>query len=44
VGDKIHQYHTNLDGCGYIISKNDNLDIAIINADAALNYIKDNIN
>lgn len=39
VGDTINEYHTNLDGCGYIISSNDDYDLANRNAELALDYI-----
>lgn len=29
VGDIINEYHTNLDGCGYVVATNDNVDAAI---------------
>lgn len=29
VGDVINEYHTNLDGCGYVVAQSDNVDTAI---------------
>lgn len=43
VGDKVHEYHTNLDGCGYIVAKADSLESAEAAADKVLNYITDYI-
>lgn len=40
VGQAIREYHTNLDGCGYIIAKADNLETAIAKADKVLNLFK----
>lgn len=39
IGDEIHEYHTNLDGCGYVVSVADEYDIALKNAMAALGRI-----
>lgn len=39
VGDKVHEYHTNLDGCGYIVARADSVDKAITQAEKALEYI-----
>ena len=43
LGQEINEYHTNLDGCGYIIAKADALEIAIENAENALEEIKNTI-
>lgn len=43
VGQAVREYHTNLDGCGYIIAKADNIETAIAQADKALNLIKKTI-
>lgn len=43
VGDKVHEYHTNLDGCGYIISRANNVDEAILKAENILENIKNTI-
>lgn len=40
VGQTVKEYHTNLDGCGYIIAKADDIDVAVKNADAVLELIK----
>ncbi len=40
LGETVNEYHTNLDGCGYIVSSSDSLKQAINNADAALLKIK----
>lgn len=34
VGDEIHEYHTNLDGCGYVVAICDDVDEAIEKAEA----------
>jgi biotin carboxylase len=43
VGQTISEYHTNLDGCGYIIAKADNIETAIARADKVLNLIEKEI-
>lgn len=43
VGQTVRQYHTNLDGCGYIISKADNIDAAIQKAEKVLKLIRETI-
>ena len=40
IGDVINEYHTNLDGCGYVVSTADNVEEAIEKAQK----VKDNIN
>lgn len=39
-GDKVNEYHTNLDGCGYIAVRRDNVNAASIVADEVLELIK----
>ena len=39
VGQEIHEYHTNLDGCGYIIAQADHINTAISHAERALKHI-----
>ena len=41
VGDEVHEYHTNLDGCGYIVAKADRIDKAITCAEKALKCIRE---
>ena len=41
VGDEVHEYHTNLDGCGYIVAKADRIDKAITCAEKALECIRE---
>ena len=41
VGKKVNEYHTNLDGCGYIIAKANTISTAIANADRVLEIIKE---
>lgn len=43
VGKKVNEYHTNLDGCGYIVAKAESIDIAIKKADKILNLIKNTV-
>ena len=43
VGQTIHEYHTNLDGCGYIVAKADCVETAMANADKVLNLIQKEI-
>ncbi len=40
-GMRVNEYHTNLDGCGYIVAKAADADEANIKAERALNYIRD---
>ena len=39
IGQAVREYHTNLDGCGYIIAKADNINTATAHANEALKYI-----
>ena len=39
-GMKVNEYHTNLDGCGYIVAKAETLKEAVYKAEAALDYFK----
>lgn len=43
VGDTINEYHTNLDGCGYIIAIAENYDKALNSAEKALIKINEDI-
>jgi biotin carboxylase len=43
VGLAVKEYHTNLDGCGYIIARADNAEAAINKAEAALDIIRKTI-
>ena len=43
VGQTIREYHTNLDGCGYIVAKADCVETASANADKVLNLIQKEI-
>lgn len=43
VGMKVNEYHTNLDGCGYIVAKADTKDNAIIKAENTLMYLKEEL-
>ena len=36
LGQKVNEYHTNLDGCGYVVAKSHNIATAIANAESAL--------
>ena len=40
IGQAVNEYRTNLDGCGYIIAKRENVSDAVKAADAALDAIK----
>lgn len=40
-GQKVNEYHTNLDGCGYIIAKAEAIEDAIHNAEKVLSDIKE---
>jgi len=40
VGQEVNEYHTNLDGCGYIVAKADTMEDAIQNAEAVLEIIR----
>ena len=41
IGQKVNEYHTNLDGCGYIVAKADTIEDAIQNAQTVLDIIRD---
>lgn len=41
VGDEIREYHTNLDGMGYIVAKADHVDAAIQKAENVRKFIED---
>lgn len=43
VGQKVNEYHTNLDGCGYIVAKAATVELAQNNANAAMQKIKKTI-
>lgn len=43
IGDMVHEYHTNLDGCGYIVVKNDDVDEAVTIAKNLLSDIREYI-
>ena len=43
VAQKVREYHTNLDGCGYIVARADDVDTAIANAEKALRFIEKTI-
>lgn len=43
VGQSINEYHTNLDGCGYIIAKSSMIENAIRSAEAVLTIIKETV-
>ena len=39
-GMVVNQYHTNLDGCGYIVAKADTTDMAVEKAESVLEFLK----
>lgn len=43
IGQVVREYHTNLDGCGYIIAKADNVDAAEQKAEQVLKLIRETI-
>lgn len=43
VGQAVREYHTNLDGCGYIIAKADNVVVAVQKAEKVLKLIGETI-
>ena len=43
IGMKVNEYHTNLDGCGYIVARGDTQESAVKKTEAALEYIKETI-
>lgn len=43
VGRNVNEYHTNLDGCGYVIATDVDIENAIQNAEEARKFIEDNI-
>ena len=40
VGQAVNEYHTNLDGCGYVVARAERIEDAIANAEAVLDNIK----
>jgi biotin carboxylase len=40
LGQKVNQYHTNLDGCGYVIAKADDIETAIRKVEDVLDLIR----
>lgn len=43
IGQNVNEYHTNLDGCGYVVARADTVNDAIVNADVVLKEINDSI-
>lgn len=43
IGQVINEYHTNLDGCGYIVAKAETIDAAIKSAEKVLTVIKETV-
>ncbi len=43
VGQRVNEYHTNLDGCGYVVARADDVDSAVNTVDTVLNRIKETI-
>ncbi len=43
IGDKVNEYHTNLDGCGYIVARAEKIEDAINNAETVLQIIRESI-
>ena len=43
VGEEVHEYHTNLDGMGYVVARANDIGDAILNAEKALKEIIDSI-
>ena len=41
IGQNVNEYHTNLDGCGYIIARAEHIEKAIANAERALQEINE---
>lgn len=41
LGDAVNEYHTNLDGCGYIVAVADDVETAGTNAEKAKNFIEE---
>lgn len=39
-GMKVRSYHTNLDGCGYIVSRAETQEKAVEKAEKVFNYLK----
>ena len=42
-GMKVNEYHTNLDGCGYIVAKADTKENAVLKAENTLAYLKEEL-
>ena len=43
VGQAVNEYHTNLDGCGYIVAKADTVDTAIEHAEQVLDIVQNSV-
>ncbi|MBQ9861176.1 MAG: ATP-grasp domain-containing protein [Clostridia bacterium] len=43
VGQAVNEYHTNLDGCGYIVAKADTVDTAIEHAEQVLDIVRNSV-
>ncbi len=43
IGQTVREYHTNLDGCGYIVARADDIETAIANAEKVLKLIEKTI-
>lgn len=43
IGQTVNEYHTNLDGCGYIIAKSSTIEKAISNAEKVLTIIRESV-
>ena len=43
IDQRVNEYHTNLDGCGYIIAKATDIELAIENAEKVLNIIRETL-
>ncbi len=39
IGQEVHEYHTNLDGCGYIVAKAEDVDTAVSRAEQVLQQL-----
>ena len=43
VGQKVNEYHTNLDGCGYIVARAARIEDAISNAETVLSIVRKSV-
>ena len=43
IGQEVNEYHTNLDGCGYIVARAPTIEESIIKAERVLMILKESV-